>query len=57
MFTFCSAMTTDTFTPELARLRQQSLMRLWQLWRLQAIAKGESGAEKRFAEKIGISPS
>ena len=32
-------------------------MTLWQLWRLQAIANGESGAEKRFAEQIGISAS
>ena len=46
-----------TISPALAQLRQQRLMTLWQRWRLQAIAQGESGAEKRFAEQIGISPS
>jgi DNA polymerase V len=46
-----------TVSPALARLRQQRLMTLWQRWRLQAIAQGESGAEKRFAELIGITPS
>ena len=46
-----------TISPAHAQLRQQRLMTLWQRWRLQAIAQGESGAEKRFAEQIGISPS
>lgn len=47
----------NTISPAFPRLRQQRLMTLWQLWRLQAIANGESGAEKRFAEQIGMSPS
>lgn len=50
-------MPPSTISPTLAHLRQQRLMTLWQRWRLQAIAQGESGAEKRFAEQIGISPS
>lgn len=49
-------MPPTTISPALAQLRQQRLMLLQQIWRLQAIAKGESGAEKRFAEQIGISP-
>lgn len=50
-------MPPTTISPTLARLRQQRLMQLLHRWRLQAVARGESGAEKRFAEQIGISPS
>lgn len=50
-------MPTIAICPTLVQLRQQRLMTLLQSWSLQAIAKGESGAEKRFAELIGLSPS
>ena len=50
-------MPPTTISPALARLRQQRFMMLLHRWRLQAVARGESGAEKRFAEQIGISPS
>ncbi len=40
-----------------AARRQQRLLTLWRHWRLQALANGEAGTEKQFAQLIGLSPS